>query len=131
MSRTILIVDDSLVAREQLKAILYEAGLDTEEAGNGLDALHCINSSPPDLVILDVIMPEMDGIECCRLIKNDPRTREIPIIMVTSLCKDEDIKSAYAVGCDSYITKPIRKDVLLGKIWLLLNLIDETPSSFG
>jgi CheY-like chemotaxis protein len=69
-----------------------------------------------DLILLDIIMPEMDGIEMCRKIKGDPTTKEIPIIMVTTKGEPDKVEQAFLAGCDDYVTKPIDKVELIDKV---------------
>ena len=121
MAKKILIVDDMSSIRMMYKSYL-RGEFDIAEAENGLEALQMIEQSRPDLIILDVAMPKMDGIECCRRIKSHPETKHIPIIIVTALGDHAQKNAAVSAGCDSYIHKPVRKDRLVGKVWLLLRI---------
>ena len=112
----ILIVDDSLTVITFQKMMLREEGYELVTAANGKVALEMIKKAPPDLVLLDVMMPEMNGVDCCKQIKADVATKHIPVIMVTTKGNQTMVTSAYAAGCDDFITKPIDKVELLHKI---------------
>jgi len=117
MPKKILIVDDTTSVRMLIRMILKSTDYELEDATDGVEAFKCCNSSsPPDLMLLDIIMPNMDGIECCRLIKANKKTKHIPIIMVTTKGESQQMESAYAAGCDDYLTKPINRIELLAKI---------------
>ncbi len=112
----ILIVDDHKLSRELFKEYLTGAGYDIVEAKNGEEALSKLEEFSPDLVILDIIMPVMDGYEVCRRIKEDRRTTLLPVIMVTGL-EDFDAKmKALALGADDYINKPINERELTMRV---------------
>jgi CheY-like chemotaxis protein len=85
-------------------------------AGNGRAALDLVAATPPDLVLMDVMMPELDGVQTCRHLKSDQKSRHIPVIMVTTKGQQEMVTAAYAAGCDDFVTKPIDKGELLKKI---------------
>lgn len=116
----ILIVDDSATVRAAEHQILTGAGFEVVSATNGLEALRCIRDEEPDLALLDVQMPMMDGIECCSEIKN--RHKNVKVIMVTSGRDRKTVSAAFAAGCDGYVTKPIDSEELLAKIDLLVVL---------
>jgi putative two-component system response regulator len=112
----ILIVDDHQLSRELLKAYLAAAGYDAIEAADGAEALDALETDTPDLVLLDIIMPKVDGFEVCREIKENPRTALLPVIMVTGL-EDFDAKmKALELGADDYINKPINEKELLMRV---------------
>lgn len=122
----ILVVDDRELIRELFKAYLSNAGFDTIEARNGREALDKLTQYSPDLVLLDIIMPEMDGYEVCLRIKKDHRTALLPVIVVTGL-EDFDAKmKALAVGADDYINKPINEQELLMRVRNHLRIKDLT-----
>lgn len=117
MARKILIVDDTTSVRMLIMTLLKSTNYDLSEAEDGLEAYKiCNGDSPPDLLLLDVIMPNMDGIECCRLLKASKKTEHIRIIMVTTKGEQQQMESAYAAGCNDYLTKPINRIELLAKI---------------
>lgn len=112
----ILIVDDHQLSRELLKEYLNGAGYEAIEAADGAEALERLEESVPDLVLLDIIMPNVDGFEVCRRIKENPRTSLLPIIMVTGL-EDFDAKmKALSLGADDYVNKPISERELLMRV---------------
>lgn len=106
MSSTILIVDDEPAGRHTLESILEGQGYQLEMAGNGSEALAKASQISPDVILLDVMMPGMDGFEVCRRIRNDPALAEIPIIMLTALDDRQSLLDGLDSGADDYITKP-------------------------
>ncbi len=116
MKMKVLIVDDSKTIRHHEKTIVSELGYDVEEAVDGIDALRKIGNNKPHLVLMDIVMPNMDGIECCRSIKSDDALQEIKVIMVTTKDEYEKVHEAFKAGCDDYIIKPIDRLELLKKI---------------
>lgn len=116
MSRTVLLVDDTQTVRMFEKFILGALGYSLLEAENGQKAFDLAKEKKPDLVLLDVNMPVMDGLTCCRKLKEDPATQSIPVIMVTTKGEQSQIDEGFSAGCDDYVTKPIRKIELLAKI---------------
>jgi CheY-like chemotaxis protein len=124
MSNKILIVDDTETMRLYEKMLLTGQGYELELAGDGVEALEKMKESLPDLVLLDIMMPKMDGIECCRRIKEDDAMKDVKVVMVTTKSEYERVKEAFAAGCDDYITKPIDKLELLSKIKELLRFMN-------
>ncbi len=120
MASKILIVDDTETMRLYEHMLLSGQGYDLDLAENGVEALEKIKENKPDLVLLDIMMPKMDGIECCRRIKSEDATREIKVVMVTTKSEYEKVKQAFAAGCDDYVTKPIDRVELLSKLKELL-----------
>lgn len=109
----VLIVDDELVNRELLSHVLTRNGYKTTKIGNGAEALERIASEPFDLVLLDVIMPGMDGMECLAKIRNEYPMTELPVIMVTGEHDRERLLQAFRAGANDYITKPVDREILL------------------
>lgn len=109
----ILVVDDDQKVVDQLQAQLKEEGFDVVTALNGKDALDEIQKNPPDLITLDVMMPEMDGYETCFQLKENPATSQIPVIMVTSRGKMKSRLTGMSFGADFYIAKPFEIKELL------------------
>jgi signal transduction histidine kinase/DNA-binding response OmpR family regulator len=114
---TILIVDDEEAIRSLLHQELSEAGYLIEEASNGKDALEKIRINKPDLIILDVMMPEMNGFDLAAILKNDPQTMDIPIIVLSIV---QDKARGYRIGVDRYLTKPIDTAQLFTEVGTLL-----------
>ncbi|MCP4428634.1 MAG: response regulator [Chloroflexi bacterium] len=110
--RLALIVDDDRVIREMLCLFLHLTGYETEEANDGVDALNKIQRRQPDIVILDVMMPNMDGIELCKLLRQNAQTAHLPIIMLSGKTQVEAVAEGLQAGANRYLTKPASMDVL-------------------
>ncbi len=119
---TVLVVDDNQENLELLQAYLEDLDCRTVPARDGLQALEIIADSAPDLVLLDVMMPKLSGFEVCKRIKNDPKTSDIPIIMVTALNEFGDIEHGIDSGTDDFISKPVNKLELLTRVKTMLKL---------
>ncbi len=119
---TVLVVDDNQQNLELLQAYLEDMDCQTVPARDGLEALEIIAKDPPDLILLDVMMPKMSGFEVCKRIKNDPKTSDIPVIMVTALNEFGDIERAIDSGTDDFLSKPVNKLELLTRIKTMLKL---------
>jgi CheY-like chemotaxis protein len=121
--KKLLLVDDSDVVLMTEQMILRNRGAyDCIVAKDGEEAVAKAIGELPDLILLDIVMPKMDGLEACRLLRSRRSTEAIPIIMVTTRGETENVKSAYASGCNDYVTKPINAVELLRKI---RNLVGE------
>jgi len=118
----ILIVDDTEQNLEVLGSLLSENNYDLAIATNGIEAIESINNTIPDLILLDIMMPEIDGYETCRRIKQQERTKDIPIIFLTAKVETEDIIKGFHVGGIDYITKPFRKEELLARVMTHIKL---------
>ncbi len=116
----ILLVDDEELNRDFLVRRLQKRGYEVTTAVNGADACEKVLSENPDLVLMDVSMPVMDGLEATRLIKADSATEAIPVIALTALAMSGDRERVLEAGCDDYETKPIEFPSLLEKIRTLL-----------
>ncbi len=132
----ILIVDDSRHVRTQLKLLLRSADytdlLFAETASEAFDFLGVHSSEEEasliDLILLDIIMPDIDGINSCRILKTIERLRDIPIIMVTGDTSEESLQQAFEAGATDYITKPLKKIELLARVGSALRLKEETDA---
>ena len=114
MNAKILIVEDERDIVDLLRYNLEEAGFETDYVRNGADALHHAVEKSPNLILLDLMLPEVDGLIVCRLLKNDPRTKNIPVVMVTAKAEERDRIAGLELGVDDYITKPFSpKEVVL------------------
>lgn len=119
---TLLVVDDNKENLKVLGSILKPLGYKLAFAGCGQDALAIIESTNVDLILLDIMMPEMDGYEVCKQLKLHKKNRDIPVIFLTAKNETEDIVLAFDVGGVDYITKPFRKEELLCRIKTHLEL---------
>jgi two-component system sensor histidine kinase/response regulator len=116
----VLVVEDSPTQAERLRRLLVNAGYRVRLAANGRHALELIAAAPPALVVSDIIMPELDGYGLCRAMKADPRQRDIPVILVTSLNDAKDIIRGIESGADNFIRKPYSEAYLLNRIGQVL-----------
>lgn len=119
---TVLVVDDNLQNLELLQVYLEDIDCRTIPAHNGIEALEIVRKEPPDLILLDVMMPKMSGFEVCKRIKNDPKTSDIPVIMVTALNEFRDIERGIDSGTDDFLSKPVNKLELLTRVKTMLKL---------
>ncbi len=119
---TVLVVDDNQQNLELLQAYLDDMDCKTVAATDGIEALEIIKKNPPDLILLDVMMPKMSGFEVCRRLKNNPQTTDIPIIMVTALAELGDIERGVDSGTDDFISKPVNKWELTTRVKTMLKL---------
>lgn len=115
-TKKVLIVDDEPNILMSLEFLMHKEGYQVFVARNGAEALTIINQETPDLIILDIMMPEVDGYEVCQLVKVNPSTNHIKIIFLSAKTKDEDIKKGYDLGADLYITKPFSTRNLVKKV---------------
>ncbi|MCF7908243.1 MAG: response regulator [Candidatus Omnitrophica bacterium] len=116
MAKKILVVDDEAALVEMLKMRLEASGYDVLFAYDGQEALDKAKKSNPDLIILDLMLPKVDGYKVCRMLKFDEKYKSIPIILFTARAQDSDKKMGQEVGADAYIVKPFEPKVLLDKI---------------
>ncbi len=116
MGKCILVVEDQEDNRQILRDLLGNAGFDLVEAENGEQALAALASRRPDLILMDIQLPIMDGYEATRRIRADPEMKSIPIIAVTSYALTGDEAKALAAGCNAYVTKPYSPRALLAKV---------------
>ena len=116
----VLVVDDNPLNREVLEIHFTQLGAEVQTAADGFQALETATRNAPDLILLDIQMPRMDGYEACRYLKTHPATQFVPIVMVTALDSDEDKIRAIQAGADDFITKPVRPKVFVSKVKALL-----------
>jgi two-component system phosphate regulon response regulator PhoB len=124
---TILVVEDEAALLALLRYNLERQGFRVEEATDGQEALLRIAEAPPDLVLLDWMLPAMSGIEVCRQIRRRPATRDLPVIMVTARTEDQDAVRALDTGADDYIAKPFAVEALMARIRALLRRSAAVP----
>lgn len=116
--KTILVVDDEAHIRSLLRQELEASGYSVREAKDGMEAIAQVKATPPDLILLDVMMPQISGFDVAAVLKNDPNTMHIPIAILSII---EDKQRGYRLGVDGYLTKPIQRDDLLNQIGCLLS----------
>ena len=126
--RKILVAEDNPVGRELVREILEAEGYDVIEACDGREALEKILSTEPDLVLLDIQMPELDGFEVLRELRQHPRLLRRPIVALTAYAMDGDAERALAAGFDAYATKPIDVAKLSSQIRQWLDHTVENPA---
>lgn len=113
---SVLVVDDTAVNRRILRAILERAGAVVSEAPGGEEALRLVRAAPPDLLLLDIMMPGMDGLQVCAALKGDPATSDVPIIVVSSLSETADRIRGLSAGAEDYVTKPFDAGEVLARV---------------
>lgn len=116
----IIVVDDEEDILELLRYNLAREGFRVYTAKSGEKALEMIRGEVPELIILDLMLPDIDGLQVCRMVKSDTRTAHIPIVMLTAKSEDADIVTGLELGADDYITKPFSPRVLLARIRAVL-----------
>lgn len=117
--KKILLVDDSSTVLLMEKMILAKGPYDVVTASNGEEGVAKAVAERPDAILLDVVMPKMDGFAACRRLREHEATRDTPIIMVTTRAEEQNVETGYATGCTDYITKPIDSAQLMAKLQLM------------
>jgi len=120
MATKILLVDDSATVPMMERMILATERFQIVTASNGEEAQERARSEQPDLILMDVVMPRVNGIQACKALRQDPSTKHIPIILVTTRGEAETMEQGYESGCNDYVTKPVNSAELLTKIRNLL-----------
>jgi DNA-binding response OmpR family regulator len=116
MKGSILIVDDDLSARQTLSALMESEGYEVRCAPSGQTALLFAHEEPPDLVLLDIRLPDVDGLQICRRLKGDAGTRGVPVISLGALEEAEDNVKGFAAGAVDYIAKPFQAEEVLARV---------------
>ena len=116
MTISVLVVDDEPALRDLIRQMLEIGGFAVEEAEDGETALDKIDEDPPDAVILDVMMPHMDGITVCKNIRSDAETDTLPIIMLSGKTQKEAVQEGLAAGANKYLCKPVSYDELVDSL---------------
>lgn len=124
----IFVVEDEEDILELLEYHLAREGYTVSKAMNGEDALDAIPRQQPDLVLLDLMLPGVDGLEVCRLLRNDPAATAIPIVMVTAKGEESDVITGLELGADDYVTKPFSMKVLIARVRTVLRRKQEPPA---
>lgn len=119
---SILLIDDEESIFEVIEGLLYREGYNLIYIDSGKEALNRIDEIQPDVILLDLMMPEMDGIETCKLIKSNEGWRHIPIIMVTALSSKEDLARSLNAGADDFVSKPINSIELRARVRSMLRI---------
>jgi chemosensory pili system protein ChpA (sensor histidine kinase/response regulator) len=116
-----MVVDDSITVRRVMERFLERNGLKVVTAKDGLDAISVLQDAKPDIILLDIEMPNMDGYEFATHVRNDPRVADVPIIMITSRVGDKHRARAIEIGVNDYLGKPYQDSQLLDAIQRLLD----------
>ena len=125
MTARVLIVEDDALSLKLTRDVLQARGFETHETADGVTALSMAASLDADLIVMDIGLPGMDGVEVTRRLKQDPRTSAIPVVAVTALAMAEDEQRMRLAGCDALLTKPVRLQELVG---VVERLIAERPA---
>lgn len=120
MAARITVIDDEPQVLDMIVELLGEAGFEITGHRDGKSGLDAIRASPPDLVLLDVNMPGVDGIEVCRRLRADPSTSRLPVVMLTGLTSEADTLLGFDVGADDYVTKPWNPRTLIARLRAVL-----------
>ena len=115
-AKKILVVDDDERVREMIEFRLSLFGYEVTQAANGQEGLIAVRQEEPDLILLDVMMPELDGFQVCRRLKQDESTKGIPVVMLTAKAEAKDVTRAFESGADDYVVKPYDPAVLQAKV---------------
>ncbi|MDI6808226.1 MAG: response regulator [Candidatus Eisenbacteria bacterium] len=120
-NQKILVADDEAYIRELVRAKLENVGYDVEEASTGREAIELAKNSPPDLILLDIMMPDFDGFETCRYLREDERTKTIPVIFLSQKRQEQDIVRGLELGAVDYLTKPFSPRELAARVRIFLS----------
>lgn len=113
---TILVVEDETAIAENIVALLSAMGYKASSCADGPTALEQARRTPPALVLLDVMLPRLSGFDVCKILRSDPKTAKVKILMVTGLDRGGDVEKAFAAGADDYLIKPFDSDRLIKKV---------------
>jgi DNA-binding response OmpR family regulator len=116
VARRILVVDDEPSIVVILTMLLEATGFDVETASDGEQAVDRARRNPPDLILMDVMMPRMDGYEACQVLKADPATCHVPVVMISAKAQEADAVYGRKVGADAYLTKPFEPAAVLAEV---------------
>lgn len=123
----VLVVDDEEDIQELLRYVLLKNGYRVSTVARGEEALATMRVAPPDLMLLDLMLPGIDGLQVCKIAKNDQHLAEIPIIMITAKGEEADVVTGLEIGADDYITKPFSPRILLARIRAVLRKVAQKP----
>jgi twitching motility two-component system response regulator PilG len=110
MSKKIMVIDDSSTICKSAALFLSNSGFDVISADNGFDALSIIVEEKPDLIFIDVMMPKLDGLQTCQILKKNPEYQKIPVVFLSSKDSEFDKARGFLVGAEDYLTKPFTKE---------------------
>ncbi len=127
MKHRILLVDDEIDILEFVRYNLVREGYEVFTAENGAEALRLAAEHRPHLILLDRMMPVMDGAETCRAIRNDPQLKDSMVVFLSALGEEEQQLTGFGAGADDYLTKPIKMKLLVSRVRAILNRIEATP----
>lgn len=117
---TVLLAEDDADIRDLVTFKLRQVGYEVRAFGDGLTALVSARDDPPDLAVLDIMMPGLSGLDVCRELRADPATSEVPIILLTARAQEADVETGFAVGADDYIVKPFSPRELASRVQAVL-----------
>ena len=130
MAKTILVVDDERHIVRLVQVNLERAGYEVTTAYDGVEAIEAVQSELPDMIILDVMMPRMDGLEALKELRANEQTKDIPVIMLTAKAQDADIFKGWSSGVDSYLTKPFNPRELLAFVDRIFQSLEHPPDDY-
>ena len=130
MAKKIMVVDDERHIVRLVEVNLQRAGYDVVSAYDGVEALEKITAEKPAMIILDVMMPRMDGFEVLKELRGNPETKDIPVIMLTAKAQDADIFKGWSSGVDSYLTKPFNPRELLVFVERILQSLEHPATEY-
>lgn len=122
MAKKVLVVDDHPPTVKLIRSALEEEGLSVQEAANGAECLLAVERERPELIVLDVIMPVMDGFQTLRVLRERSDTKRIPVIILSIRSTDQDILNGMSIGADMYITKPFQMNELVTAVRRILHV---------
>ena len=128
MNPSVLIVDDEPLTRNLLRLMLERAGFDILEAEDSLKALLSVSENKPDVIVLDVMMPHMDGLTVCEKLRSNPETAVLPIILLSARVNPEAVQEGMEAGADEYLGKPVSREELIRTI---RSVLEGLPSQSG
>jgi CheY-like chemotaxis protein len=129
LTAKVIVIDDSAPTRQFLEAWLTSAGCEVITASSGAGAVPLVERQKPDLVLLDIMMPGVDGLEVCRRLKADVATRDVTVIIVSGLLHQANVRRAREVGANAYLGKPFDEDELMSVVYGALDGRRGTPSA--
>ncbi len=129
MTPRVLIVEDDRDIAQLIERYLEKAGFTTERAASGREAIQAVATKPPDLMVLDLMLPEVDGLEVCRRVRADERSAWLPIIMLTARAEESERIVGLELGADDYLAKPFSPNELVARVRALLRRAQRRPSA--